>query len=135
MIENQQEIERSPSKCAAPKGLLTFVTLLMIVNLCLAQKAETGLASFYSDSFEGKKTASGELYRSSKLTAAHRTLAFGTRVRVTNLSNKKSVVVTINDRGPFVKERIVDLSRAAAAKLDFMDKGVTRVQVEVVGKP
>jgi rare lipoprotein A len=100
-----------------------------------SQGTETGLASFYSDAFEGKKTASGEIYKSSKMTAAHRTLPFGTRVKVTNLSNNKSVTVTVNDRGPFVKDRILDLSKAAAVKLDYIDQGVTKVKIEPIKKP
>lgn len=100
-----------------------------------AQGTETGLASFYSDAFEGKKTASGEIYKSSKMTAAHRNLPFGTRVKVTNLSNNKSVTVTVNDRGPFVKDRILDLSKAAAVKLDYIDQGVTKVKIEPIKKP
>lgn len=100
-----------------------------------SQGTETGLASFYSDAFEGKKTASGEIYKSSKMTAAHRTLPFGTRVKVTNLSNNKSVTVTVNDRGPFVKDRIIDLSKAAAVKLDYIDQGVTKVKIEPIKKP
>lgn len=67
------------------------------------------------------------------MTAAHRTLPFGTRVRVTNLANGRAVTVTINDRGPFVHGRIIDLSRGAAAKLDFLDAGITKVKVEVEG--
>lgn len=115
--------------------LIIFITLLAASAACHAQKTETGMASYYGEAFEGKPTASGEPYRSSKLTAAHRTLAFGTRVRVTNLSNDRSVIVTVNDRGPFAKERIIDLSRAAAVKLDYIDKGVTRVRIEVLKKP
>jgi rare lipoprotein A len=75
-------------------------------------------------------TANGETFDDSRLTAAHRTLRFGTRVRVTNLSNLKSVVVKINDRGPFVAGRIIDLSRRAANALGFVQKGVTRVRVQ-----
>lgn len=111
-------------------------TLLFIV-ICFsgyAQGNETGLASFYSDAFEGKKTASGDIYKSSKMTAAHRTLPFGTQVKVTNLSNNKSVTVTVNDRGPFVKDRIIDLSKAAAVKLDYIDQGVTKVKIEPIKK-
>lgn len=99
-----------------------------------SQSTETGLASFYSDKFEGKQTASGEIYKASKMTAAHRTLSFGTQVKVTNLSNQKSVTVTVNDRGPFVKDRIIDLSEAAAAKLDFIEQGVAKVKIEPIKK-
>jgi rare lipoprotein A len=94
--------------------------------------AQIGRASFYHPLFDGRKTASGALFDSRLLTAAHRTLQFGTRVRVTNLVNLKSVVVTINDRGPYVPGRIIDLSRYAAAKLGFVQKGVTRVRVEPI---
>jgi len=116
----------------------TIIFTLLFIAICLsgyAQGTETGLASFYSDAFEGKKTASGEIYKSSKMTAAHRILPFGTRVKVTNLSNNKSVTVTVNDRGPFVKNRIIDLSKAAAVKLDYMDQGVTKVKIETIKTP
>ncbi len=110
---------------------------LIFSCLCLngySQNTETGMASYYSDKFEGKTTASGELYRSSKMTAAHRTLPFGTQVKVTNLSNNKSVTVTVNDRGPFVKDRIIDLSKAAAVKLDYIDQGIAKVKIESTSK-
>lgn len=97
-----------------------------------SQAAETGLASFYNDTFEGKTTANGEVYKRNKMTAAHRTLPFNTKIKVTNLTNRKSVIVRVNDRGPFVKDRIVDLSKEAAVKLDFIDKGVTKVRLEVL---
>jgi rare lipoprotein A len=93
---------------------------------------QVGMASFYGREFDGKPTSSGETYHASHLTAAHRTLAFGTIVRVTNLSNGKKVIVRINDRGPFVKGRIIDLSLAAAKRLDMVDAGVVKVRVEVV---
>lgn len=115
-----------------------IIFTLLFIAICFsgyAQGNETGLASFYSDAFEGKKTASGDIYKSSKMTAAHRTLPFGTQVKVTNLSNNKSVTVTINDRGPFVKDRIIDLSKAAAVKLGYIDQGVTKVKIEPIKKP
>jgi rare lipoprotein A len=90
---------------------------------------ESGLASYVGDALEGRPTASGERYRGSDLTAAHRSIAFGTRVRVTNLANGRSVVVRINDRGPFVGDRIIDLSRGAAERLDLVRAGVGRVRV------
>ncbi|WP_017733664.1 septal ring lytic transglycosylase RlpA family protein [Nafulsella turpanensis] len=93
---------------------------------------QEGRASFYANSFQGKPTASGELYDSSAFTAAHKTLPFGTRVKVTNLRNNKSVVVTINDRGPFHQKRIIDLSKAAAHELGFIDRGTTKVRLEEV---
>jgi len=96
--------------------------------------SEEGLASWYggSDGFEGKPTASGEIYDGAKLTAAHRRLALGTVVNVTNLNNGKSVRVRINDRGPFVKGRIVDLSRAAAREVGLIATGTARVRLTVV---
>ena len=92
--------------------------------------AQVGRASFYHSLFDGRKTASGAMFDSRLLTAAHRTLQFGTRVRVTNLVNLKSVIVTINDRGPYVPGRIIDLSRNAATRLGFVQKGVTKVKIE-----
>lgn len=91
-------------------------------------------ASFYGgdDGFQGKKTASGESFDASALTAAHRSLPFGTRVRVTNPKNQKSVIVRINDRGPRQKGREIDLSKAAATQLGIVDRGVTSVEMEVL---
>lgn len=91
-----------------------------------------GTASYYADSFEGKATASGEPYRSKKLTAAHRTLPFGTKVLVERIDNGKSVVVTINDRGPFVKGRIIDLSFQAAKLLSMQTSGTAEVRITKV---
>ena len=97
---------------------------------------EEGLAVYYSDRFHGKRTASGETYDKGKMTAAHRHLVFGTVVRVVNLENRRSVEVEINDRGPFGdSDRIIDLSRAAAQRLDMIKRGVVRVRVEVVSVP
>jgi rare lipoprotein A len=90
---------------------------------------ETGMASYYSESYNGKKTANGEIYNSSKLTAAHKTLPFGTKVKVTNLSNGKSVKVRINDRGPFISGRIIDLTRAAAEEIGMLNAGVVKVKI------
>jgi len=91
---------------------------------------ETGLASWYGPKFHGRRTASGEVFNQEKFTAAHRTLPWGSRVRVTNLDNGKSVDVRINDRGPFGKGRIIDLSRAAARALDIVIRGITTVRIE-----
>jgi len=92
--------------------------------------SQVGRASFYHPSLDGLPTASGQTFDNALLTAAHRTLQFGTRVRVTNLVNLKSVIVTINDRGPFVRGRIIDLSHRAAAALGFVQSGVTKVRIE-----
>ena len=93
---------------------------------------EVGRISFYGARFHGQRTASGERFDQHALTAAHPTLPFGTRLRVTNLANGKSVVVRVNDRGPFTKNRILDVSRAAAQQLGMIDAGVVRARVEVL---
>ena len=90
---------------------------------------QTGLASYYADKFNGRKTANGEIFDENKLTAAHKTLPFGTIVKVTNLTNNKTVIVRINDRGPFVSGRIIDLSIAAAKKINLLEAGVVKVTV------
>jgi rare lipoprotein A len=92
----------------------------------------TGMASWYGPGLHGRRSASGEMFDQNALTAAHRTLPFGTRVRVTNLSTGQSVVVRINDRGPFGHGRILDLSSAAAAQIGIRASGVGRVQLEVM---
>ncbi|NMW18247.1 MAG: septal ring lytic transglycosylase RlpA family protein [Chlorobiaceae bacterium] len=91
-----------------------------------------GKASYYANEFHGKKTANGETFNIHKLTAAHPTLPFGTWVRVTNLNNDKDVVVRINDRGPFVKGRIIDLSVDAAKAIGIMQSGTVRVKLETL---
>jgi rare lipoprotein A len=91
---------------------------------------ETGMASFYANKHNGKKTASGERYQGNKLTAAHKTIPFGTMVKVTNLSNGKTVQVRVNDRGPYAKGRVIDLSRSAAKKIGMINDGVTKVKLE-----
>ena len=93
---------------------------------------ESGEATYYGDEFDGKSTANGEKYDKDELTAAHRTLPFNTKVRVTNPANGKSVVVRINDRGPFKKSRIIDLSYAAAKEIGLIARGTANVQLEVV---
>jgi rare lipoprotein A len=94
--------------------------------------SQKGVASYYASKFHGRRTASGERYDMNGLTAAHRSLAFGTRLKVTNLSNKRSVVVRVNDRGPHIKKRIIDVSYAAARKLGLLGSGTARVLIEVV---
>jgi rare lipoprotein A len=91
-----------------------------------------GVASYYADDYNGKQTSNGEVFNMSDLTAAHRTFPFGTKVRVTNLENKKSVVVRVNDRGPFKEGRIIDLSLAAAKELDLIRMGTAKVKLEVL---
>lgn len=99
-------------------------------NQHAASKGQVGTASFYGGEFNGRPTANGETFDERKLTAAHRTLRLGTRVRVTNLENRKSVVVTVNDRGPYVGGRVIDVSRRAAGVLDFVDDGTARVRIQ-----
>lgn len=89
-----------------------------------------GTATYYGKAHHGKRTASGERFNQNALTAAHRTLAFGTRVKVTNLDNGRSVVVRINDRGPFGRGRIIDVSKAAAEQLNMLRSGTARVRLE-----
>lgn len=111
------------------------VAFAVLSQLASAQITEVGSASFYADKFDGKTTASGDVFKQDKMTAAHRTLPFGTVVKVTNLDNNLSVEVTINDRGPFVEKRIIDLSKAAAEKLKFVANGTASVKVEVLSLP
>ncbi len=110
---------------------LTFVVAWLFFTPVFAQSFE-GKASYYADKFEGRPTASGEKYRRNLFTAAHRKLPFGTVIRVTNLENQREVVVTVNDRGPFVKGRILDLSRAAAESLDFVIQGTASIKFEIL---
>lgn len=95
-------------------------------------ESHVGLASWYGPGFHGRRTASGTLFDQAALTAAHPNLPFGSRVRVTNLANGRSVEVLINDRGPYVKPRIIDLSQAAAEALGFLDDGLTRVRLDLL---
>jgi rare lipoprotein A len=95
-----------------------------------AHRTETGLASYYGRRHKGLRTASGVRYDPAALTCAHRTAPFGARLRVTDLETGRQVVVTVNDRGPFVRGRIVDLSLAAAVELGMVERGVARVRVE-----
>ena len=121
---------------------LIFPILLFLIGLlfssCTSIKytkpgyIQTGKASWYGPGFHGKKTSSREIYNMHDMTAAHRTLPFGTYVIVTNLNNEKTVTVKINDRGPFVKGRLIDLSYAAASALDMVGPGVIPVRIEVI---
>jgi len=114
------------------KNLFFTIALFFFLAITTFAQIQTGKASFYADKFDGKPTASGEKYRHNKLTGAHKTLPFGTKVRITNLSNNETVEVTINDRGPYVEDRIIDLSKAAAEKLGFVNQGLTEVKLEVI---
>lgn len=108
---------------------------LLSVTLTLVSAVELGDASWYGGKFQGRQTANGEKFDTNMLTAAHKTLPFNTIVEVKNLENDKIVHVRINDRGPFVEGRIIDLSRAAASKLDMVGAGVAKVQVRIIEDP
>lgn len=109
-----------------------FTFFISALFFAASAQIQTGKASFYADKFEGSPTASGEKYKHNKLTGAHRSLPFGTKVRVTNTANNKSVEVIINDRGPWVENRIIDLSKSAAEQLQFINQGIADVQLEVI---
>jgi len=98
-------------------------------------KGDVGMASWYGAERQGKPTASGELFDKDRLTAAHRKLPFGTTVRVTNLKNLESVLLKINDRGPGIPGRVIDLSWAAAKQLGYLEAGLARVEIDVVSPP
>lgn len=110
-------------------GEVLWLLGLALVSGCssVSERTQVGKASWYGPGFHGKKTASGEIFNQNALTAAHPELPFGSKVKVTNLANGKKVVVTINDRGPYHDDRIIDLSQAAARKLAL--EGTTRVSV------
>lgn len=125
---------------------LTVLLLVAMLSACSARRSpqqkipgighrETGEASWYGEPYHGRRAANGEVYDMEKLTAAHRTFPFDTWLRVVNLSNDKSVVVRITDRGPFVGRRIIDLSRAAAREIEMLQAGVTKVRLEVIARP
>ena len=118
---------------SAPR--LVNTTKVTVVKSNAPRITQTGHASWYGPGFHGRKTASGVVFDQTELTAAHRNLPLGSKVRVTNLENAKSVEVEINDRGPFVPGRIIDLSRAAARVLGMLEDGITRVRVELVALP
>lgn len=117
------------------KTYFLFLGFFYCIILYSFSQNQIGYASYYAHSFHGKKSASGEIHDKEDLTAAHRTLAFGTFVRVVNLKNNKAVIVRITDRGPFSSSRIIDLSYAAAIKLDIIHQGVAKVSVQNIGKP
>lgn len=109
---------------------LKVVILLLLMAFPLLSKE--GKASYYHDKFHGRTTASGTIFNQNEMTCAHKTLPFGTKLKVTNLSNNKTVIVTVTDRGPFIEGRHLDLSYSAAEKLDFINEGVVRVRFTIV---
>ena len=124
--------------------LLGFSVLALLIIACSTSQtvvggdwigfSDSGQASYYADKYQNKQTASGDLYKHGLKTAAHRKLPFGTRVKVKNLANGKTVTVVINDRGPFVKGRIIDLSKSAFDSIGSLSAGVIKVKIEVVAQ-
>ncbi|MBI9108643.1 MAG: septal ring lytic transglycosylase RlpA family protein [Spirochaetales bacterium] len=115
------------------KLIIAIIVLTLTSSLVFA--FESGQASWYGGKFQGRKTANGEIFDTNKLTAAHKTLPFNTMVRVTNLKNDRFVDVRINDRGPFVEGRVIDLSRAAADKIDMTLSGLAVVKIDIISLP
>ena len=114
--------------------MMTLLVMLVTVSMAdsaTARTGEAGVATFYSDKFEGKRTASGDVYRKNGLTAAHKKLPFGTKVKVRNVANGKSVVVTINDRMAASTTAVIDVTRHAAEELGFVRAGKAKVKLEV----
>jgi rare lipoprotein A len=116
------------SACVAGLASLSLMTATVPADA----GASSGVASYYGKKFHGRTTANGERYNMNEMTAAHRTLPFGTKVKVTNQRNERSVVVRINDRGPFVGGRVIDLSQAAAGNIGMIRSGVVPVRIEVL---
>ena len=117
-----------------PLRLAAILVMLVAVSMAgnaAAQTGEEGVANFYSDKFEGKKTASGEVYDKNGLTASHKKLPYGTKVMVTNVENGKSVVVTVNDRMAPKNAAVIDVTRRAAEELGFVKAGKAKVKLEV----
>ncbi|NTW31931.1 MAG: septal ring lytic transglycosylase RlpA family protein [Bacteroidetes bacterium] len=116
------------------KLILLFFLSVNFINFCVAQEkyTQTGLASYYSDAFNGRFTSSGEKYNNKLYTAAHATLKFHTLVKITNIYNNKTVIVEINDRCAKYKNRIIDLSKAAAKQIDLLTSGIASVKLEVI---
>jgi len=119
---------------ALDRGIAGTVVLFVVLGMAAiaVAQSEEGVANFYNDRFQGKKTASGEPYDKNGLTAAHKKLAYGTKVKVTNVANGKSVVVTVNDRLASSSPAVIDVTRRAAEELDFVKSGRTTVKQEVV---
>lgn len=114
---------------------VSLFTDCMLVSPALSKQhphTQVGVVSYLSQKFHGRKTASGEIYNQEKLTAAHRSYPLGTKVKVTNLKNGRKVIVRINDRGPYSKSRVMDVSLRAAKELGFVRQGLTKVKIEVI---
>ena len=123
-----------PQRGMALRALALLAALALAPGRSGAQALETGVASWYGPNFHGKRTANGEVYDKERLSCAHKTMAFGTYLRVLNLDNGSSVVVRVNDRGPFAKNRVVDLSEAAARIIGMIASGTARVSLTPIPK-
>jgi rare lipoprotein A len=124
---------RSDSTWCSRAGPLALALALLAAGCAPKTPTQSGLASWYGRELAGRPTASGEPFRPARRTAAHRSLPFGSLVEVTRVDTGSTVRVRINDRGPYVDGRIIDLSRRAARKIDMIDAGVVKVEVRVVG--
>ena len=133
--------------CVTQKFTMKIIKIILLINVLLLTACssmqsnknknwldytQTGMASYYADKHQNQKTANGDIYQHSLKTAAHQILPFGTNVKVTNVANGKSVQVKINDRGPFRKGRIIDLSKSAFTEIGELNQGVLKVRIEVV---
>ncbi len=128
-----REIESAPAMEEAPRPVAPPVPVAPVpAPAPRVVQVSQGTASWYGPGFYGNRTANGEIYRPGTLTAAHRTLPFGTRVRVTNLNNGRTTVVRINDRGPFVGNRVIDLGHGAAQEVGLVSSGLAPVRLEVL---
>jgi len=141
ILDNLKELQGEYLWGRVPMSRI-FISATAVLCLLLPLSAfsdelypQYGNASWYGKSLHGKKTASGEKFDQHSFTGAHRSLPFGTLVRVKNLRNGKEVIIIVNDRGPFVRGRIIDISRAAADSIGILSRGVTRVRVEIVSMP
>jgi rare lipoprotein A len=112
-------------------AILVALAMVSMMGIAAAQTGEEGVANFYSDKFQGKKTASGDVYDKDGLTAAHKKIPYGTKVKVTNVENGKSVVVTVNDRMAASSPAVIDVTRRAAEELGFVKAGKAKVKLEV----
>jgi len=126
LIPSEENIELKEEATSVNDVINTSKTIINYIDIGNMK------ASWYGPKFHGKQTANGELYDQEALTAAHRTLRFGTLLKLTNPENNKSVIVRINDRGPFIRNRQIDLSHAAAADLEIVNKGVAKLKVEQI---
>ena len=134
-LENASKSKRPTnisSKKTKPKSATVFIDPKTVNTNVKHKKRMVGISSFYAEDFHGKLTANGEVYDMYGLTAAHKTMPLNTVARVTNLANGKSLILRINDRGPYIQGRMLDCSYGAAKKLDFIKQGTTKVQIDII---